>query len=79
MRFFCYPEYAPNDPRADEQGGFTVVLSEEDIRREYWPYWYGRMCEKFEQAYVDINFTFEDCLYDWMVVHWGYEVSDGHN
>lgn len=79
MRFFCYPEYAPDDPRADSYGGFTVVMSEEDVRREYWSYWYGRMCEKFGKDHVDINYTFEDCLYDWMVVYWGYEVSDGND
>lgn len=76
MRFFCFPEYAPDDPRADEYGGYTTVWTEEDIRREYWPHWYKKMCEKFGQEKVDKDYCFEDCLYDWMVVYWAYEVSD---
>lgn len=76
MRVFCYLEYDPEDPRADEDGGFTVIVTEEDIRRDYWPYWYKRMCEKFEQSYVDEHYTFADCLDDWIVVNWAHEVSD---
>lgn len=76
MRVFCYSEYDPEDPRADEYGGYDVVVTEEDIRRDYWPYWYKRMCEKFEQAYVDEHYTFADCLDDWIVVNWAVEVSD---
>ena len=61
----------------DKDGKDVIeVLSEEDIRKEYWPYWYGRMCDKYEQAYVDQNYTFEDCLMDWCIVHWAVEVTN---
>jgi hypothetical protein len=77
MRFFCYAEYAPDDPRADKDGGYIVVMSEDDLRREYWPYWYKKMCEKYEQSYVDTHYSFADCIDDWMVVNWAWEVSNG--
>lgn len=28
-----------------------------------------------EKAHVDENYTFEDCLGDWGVVHWAIEVD----
>ena len=49
--------------------------SEDDIRKEYYPYWYGKMCQKFGQEHVDTNYCFEDCLDDWRVVHWAWEVT----
>jgi hypothetical protein len=73
MRYFSYNEYDPNSPFADETGGYIVTVSEDDIKRTYWPYWYNRMCAKYEQAYIDENYTFEDCLEDWIVVNWAWE------
>jgi hypothetical protein len=72
MRYYCYNDYK-TDPSVDS---YVEVKSEEDIRREYWPYWYKKMCEKYEQSYVDENFNFEDCLTDWIVVNWAWESSD---
>lgn len=51
-------------------------MSEDDIRKEYYPYWYEKMCDKYEQAYVDENYSFEDCLEDWKIVHWAWEVKE---
>jgi hypothetical protein len=31
------------------------------------------MCAKYEQAYIDENYTFEDCLEDWIAVNWAWE------
>ena len=68
MRYFMisYP---------DEQG-FPIdeTLSEEDIRREYWDHWYSKMCTKFGKEYVDKNYSFEECLDDWCVIHWAVKV-----
>ncbi len=50
-------------------------MSEEEIRKEYYPYWYKKMCEKYEQSYVDEHYCFEDCLEDWVIVHWAWEVK----
>lgn len=63
MRYFCFDEY-------DENGGRIEVWSEEDIRKNYYlKHWYPKMCEKYEQSYVDQNFTFEDCIDDWIIVN----------
>ena len=69
MRYFSFNDY-------DDQGGHVVTMSEEEIRREYWPYWYKKMCEKYGQERVDNDYTFEDCLTDWIIVNWAWESKD---
>jgi hypothetical protein len=69
MRYFCFNEF-------DDQGGHVVTMSEEQIRKEYWPYWYKKMCEKYGQERVDNDYTFEDFLGDWIIVHWAWEVQE---
>ena len=75
MRYFSFNEYDSESPLADESGGYVSTVSEEDIRRDYYPYWYGKMCEKFGKKHVDENYCFDDCLDDWQVVHWAWEVD----
>ena len=67
MRVFKYNEYEDTEPR---------LITEQEIRVEYWPYWYERMCKKFGKQEVDSKFTFEDCLNDWVIVNWAWEVKD---
>ena len=69
MRYFqiAYPT---------EDGDVVEVLSENDIREQYWPYWYGRMCDKFGKEHVDATYSFPDCLDDWICVHWAMEVTE---
>ena len=67
MRVFKYNEYEDTEPR---------LITEQEIRVEYWPYWYERMCKKFGKEEVDSKFTFEDCLDDWVIVNWAWEVKD---
>lgn len=63
MRYFSYNDIAG-------AGEFVVrTCSEEDIRKDYWPYWYNAMCKKYEQSYVDETYSFEDCLEDWCIVY----------
>jgi hypothetical protein len=75
MRYYSYNEYDPGSPLADETGGYIVTKSEKEIRSEYWPYWYKRMCDKFSKFEVDRKFTFEDCLDDWIIVNWAWQVD----
>ena len=70
MRYFSYNELGDNDEN------LVVTISEEDIRKTYYPYWYGRMCKKFGKEHVDENYCFPDCLDDWIVVYWACEVKD---
>lgn len=68
MRYYSYDEY-------DENSGCVVTVSEYEIRKEYYPYWYKMMCIKYEQAYVDEHYSFEDCLEDWITIHYAREVK----
>lgn len=36
-------------------------------------YWYNKMCQKFGKEHVDANYTKQDCIDDWVVVHWAWE------
>ena len=70
MRYFSYDE-------PDEDFNNTVVTkSEEEIRKEYYPLWYEKMRKKFGKEVVDRDYSFEDCLDDWIVVNWAWEVKD---
>lgn len=72
MRYFSYNEYDP----IHENGGYVVTVSEEEIRCEYYPWWYERMCKKFGKEKVDELYSFLDCLDEWIVVNWAWEVTD---
>lgn len=67
MRYYSYNEY-------DENGGHVVTKSEDEIRAEYYPYWRTKMIEKFGKAHFDITYCFEDCLDDWKIINWAWEV-----
>lgn len=58
----------------DEDGNdITETLSEAEILRDYWNHWYGKMCEKFGEEYVNLKYSKQDCIDDWVIVHWAVE------
>jgi hypothetical protein len=67
MRYWSYNEQT-------ESGDTVVTVSEDEIINQYWPWWYGKMCEKFGREVVDRDYTKQDCIDDWVVVHWAWEV-----
>jgi hypothetical protein len=71
MRYFSYNEYS-DDPDADT----VVTVSTCDIRKEYYPFWYKSMCNKFGKEVVDRDYSFEDCLDDWIATNWAWEVTE---
>ena len=72
MRYWCY-----NEQYDDEQNGSGIATkSEDEILHEYWPYWYQQMCKKFGKEHVNKNYSFHDCLDDWIVVNWAWESTD---
>jgi hypothetical protein len=75
MRYYTYNEYDPQNMQADSGGHYTITVSEEDVRRTYWPYWYKLMCAKWGAEIVDKDYSFEDCLTDWVVINWAEEVK----
>jgi len=72
MRFYSYNEYCPESLFGEN---LVITVSESDIRRQYWPYWYDQMCKRFGKLHVDSKYNFEDCLDDWIVVNWAWEVE----
>lgn len=70
MKYYTisYPDENDND--------VTETLSEKEIVEQFWHYWYGKMCEKFGKEHVDANYTVQDCIDDWVVVHWAVESTN---
>jgi hypothetical protein len=60
----------------DDGENIVVTKSEHEILHEFWPYWYEKMCKKFGTEYVAENHSFHDCLEDWIVVNWAWEVKE---
>ena len=48
-----------------------VEITEEEIIAEYFPYWKTAMVKKFGEGHELI--THENCIEDWVVVHWAWE------
>ena len=62
MRTFAY----------NEQGlEFPVLVTEDEIRRTYWPYWCGEMTKRGKTDMI----TWANCLDDWLVVNWAWEIT----
>lgn len=70
MRYYSYNELGDNDEN------IVVTMSEEEIKKTYYPYWYERMCKKFGKEHVDQNYSFNECLEDWIIVNWAWESSN---
>ena len=71
MRYFSYNEYV-DDPNTNS----VVTVSEEDVRRDYYPYWYDKMCKKYGKEHVDEIYSLEECIEDWMIIHFAEEIFD---
>ena len=67
-----------NEPEMDTDGkiiyNVVITISEEQIKKQYYPYWYEKMCKKFGKQLVDEQWGFDDCLDDWCVVNWAWKV-----
>lgn len=71
MRYYTYaiPVSEFGDPD-------YITMSEEEIRTEYFPYWYRMMCDKYGQAQVNENYCFEDCLDNWVILNSAWLVTE---
>ena len=69
MKYWCVADQ-------DEVGNPLVSeLSEQEILDQYWDYWYNRVCKKIGKEWTDLNCTHEDCINDWVTIHWAWESS----
>lgn len=69
MKYYSYNDYH-TDPSVDP---YVATLSEEEILKEYWDYWRSKMIEKYGKEIVESKFNQQDCIDDWVVVHWAWE------
>ena len=70
MRKFAY-----NEPGQDA----PVVLTEDDIKRTYWPYWVEQMeaaRARGQRNALNAEMSWENCLDDFLTIHWAWEVED---
>lgn len=71
MKYWTYVE-----PGDDGVSPVYTTLSEQEILDQYWDYWYGKMCEKFGKEEVDTNWCKQDCIEDWVIIHWAWQSDD---
>ena len=69
MKYYSYDEYS-------EEGPVIITKSEQEIIDEYYDFWYDRMCKKFGKEHVDANYAKQDCIDDWVVTHWAWEIEN---
>lgn len=72
MKYYTYVEQTP----FDDMTARYVTLSEEEILKEYWDYWYGRMCDKFGKDIFDSTYSSADCIEDWVITNWAWESTN---
>lgn len=65
MRHFIYVEPGVNDEPVE------VTMSEKEILDSYWLYWCSQMELKYGKNHPLT--TQENCIEDWVVVHWAVE------
>ena len=70
MRYYSFNEQ-------DDKGNDVVqTMSEDEIREEYYPWWKERMIKKYGEEEFNKTWSFEECLEDWIAIHWAWEVKD---
>lgn len=68
MNYYMYVEY-------DEYGDKTITISEEQILKEYYDYWYRKMCQKYGKTLVDKEYNKTHCIEDWCTTHWAWKID----
>ena len=70
MRYYSFNEQ-------DDKGNDVVqTMSEDEIREEYYPWWKERMIKKYGEEEFNKTWSFEECLEDWIAIHWAWEVKN---
>lgn len=74
MKKFSYDEMVL-DGAGNYIGDKIVTLTEREILDSYWQYWLRRM---LEAGNGPAECTEENCIDEWCIVHWAWEVKDGN-
>ena len=67
MKYYCYNEQGPYGQNV------VVTMSEVEIIASYYSHWQAQMRQAGKSEDV---ISPEDCLDDWRVVNWAWEVKD---
>ena len=67
MKYYRFHDTSDDSPK---------TLSETEILDEYCDYWYCKMCKKYGKEIVDAKYSTQDCIEDWVVIHWAQEVLE---
>ena len=59
----------------DGEKGWVSTVSTHDILNEYWNYWYDSMCKKYGKEVVDKEYSWKDCIDDYVIGHWAWKVE----
>lgn len=70
MRYFTFVQ-----PGEDEKPEY-ITMSEDEILDDYWSFWSERMIQKYGYCQFIKEFSRQDCIDDWVVVHWAWESKD---
>jgi hypothetical protein len=49
------------------------TLSEDQIITQYYPYWFSKMIEKYGKEHFEKTWCAQDCISDWVIIHWATE------
>lgn len=71
MKYYSYDCYDEDHP----DKGYIVTVSEDEIIREFWDFWYEKMCKKFGKEVVDRDYSRQECIDDWVITYWAWEVD----
>jgi hypothetical protein len=66
MRYFSYNDFNEKNEH------FVMTVSEDHIRETYYDYWLTQIEKKYGD---DHDFSFPDCVDDWCVINWAWEVK----
>ncbi len=67
MKTYCFFDLSQEEP---------IEKTEEEILKEYYPYWEKRMVEVYGEEKFRSDYTKEDCIMDWVIVNWAWEKED---
>ena len=70
MKVYQYYEYQPDSDKKE----ILVEITEDEILESYWNYWNEKMVKKFGYGHELI--TKENCIEDFIVIHWAWEKTD---
>jgi hypothetical protein len=72
MKYYSYDTWK-TDPSVDP---YVETLSEDEILKEHWDWWKERMILKYGEERFKANYSEKDCIEDWAVVNWAWEVEE---